>query len=130
MGSVKIDTQAKERTLDATYPALNSPAGLRILLSDYHALTQRRYAGDTAASDVLIDLATAVELAGLTNRQRQALELVYGEDLTQVEAGKRMGIAQKNVSEALDRALEAVAEVYWYWSAHGEGYTLTEGESS
>jgi DNA-directed RNA polymerase specialized sigma24 family protein len=128
MGSVKRDLHIAERALDATYPALNSPTGLRILLSDYHALTQRRYAGDTAASDVLIDLATAVELAGLTARQRQALALVYGEDLTQVEAGKRMGLAQNTVSEALDRALEAVAEVYWYWSAQGEGYT--EGESA
>lgn len=116
---------------ESAYPSLNNPAGLRILLSDYHALTQRRFAGDTAASDILIDLANAIELANLTTRQRQALDLVYGEDLTQAEAGERLGIAQKNVSEALERALDNIAEVYWYWSGHGEGYAVrSEGESA
>jgi predicted DNA-binding protein (UPF0251 family) len=43
--------------------------------------------------------------------------------LTQEEAGKRMGIAQKNVSEAVDRALENIAEVYYYWARHREGYS-------
>ncbi|MFZ7945682.1 sigma factor-like helix-turn-helix DNA-binding protein [Neobacillus sp. 19] len=77
----------------------------------------------------MVDLATAIERAGLTDRQRQALRLVYEEDLTQEEAGKRMGIAQKNVSEALDRAIDSIAEIYYYWARHGEGYTLpTKGD--
>jgi hypothetical protein len=36
MGAVKVDLTQKERSLDAKYPALDSPANLRILLSDYH----------------------------------------------------------------------------------------------
>jgi RNA polymerase sigma factor (sigma-70 family) len=127
LGAVKIDTQSKERALDAKYTALDTPANLRILLGDYHALKIRRFNGDTAASDILIDLTKAVELAGLTGRQSEALRLVYELDLTQEEAGKRMGIAQKNVSEALDRALENIAEVYYYWSRHGEGYAIHGG---
>jgi DNA-directed RNA polymerase specialized sigma24 family protein len=121
---VKIDTQSKERSLDAKYPALDSPANLRILLSDIHALKVRQFQGDYDACVILVDLATAVEMAQLTGRQSEALRLVYEEDLTQEEAGKRMGIAQKNVSEALDRALENIAEVYYYWSRHGEGYAI------
>ena len=84
----------------------------------------RRFNGDTAASDILIDLFAAIQMAGLTDRQRQALRLVYEEDLTQEEAGRRMGIAQNSVSEAADRALENIAEVYWFWSRHGEGYCV------
>lgn len=38
MGEVKIDTHAKERSLDAKYLALDNPLGLRILLSDYHEM--------------------------------------------------------------------------------------------
>jgi DNA-directed RNA polymerase specialized sigma subunit len=87
MGATKIDVNAKERSLDAKYPALDNPQNLRILLGDYHALKIRRFNGDTAASDILIDLATAIAMAGLTERQRQALRLVYEEDLTQEEAG-------------------------------------------
>jgi DNA-directed RNA polymerase specialized sigma24 family protein len=124
MGSVKIDLTQKERSLDEKYPALDRPENLRILLSDYHALKLRRFNGDTAASDVLIDLATAIEKAGLTARQAEAMRLVYELDLTQEEAGRRMGIAQNSVSEAVDRALEAVSEVYWYWCGHGEGYKM------
>ena len=127
MGVVKIDTHSKERTLDAKYPALDNPTGLRILLSDYHALINRQYQGDYDAVVLLADLATAIAMARLTDRQREALRLVYEEDLTQEEAGKRLGIAQKNVSEALDRAIENIAEVYYYWSRHGEGYAINGG---
>jgi RNA polymerase sigma factor (sigma-70 family) len=127
MGAVKIDTQSKERALDAKYAALDTPANLRILLGDYHALKLRRFNGDTSASDILIDLATAIAMAGLTDRQRQALRLVYEEDLTQEDAGKRMGIRQDVVSYHVDRAIEAVAEVYWYWTRHGEGYGIHGG---
>jgi RNA polymerase sigma factor (sigma-70 family) len=122
LGAVKVDLHSKERSLEAKYPALDNPTNLRILLSDYHALINRQYQGDYAAVDILVDLRKAIELAALTGRQSEALRLVYEEDLTQEEAGKRLGIAQKNVSEALDRAIENIAEVYWYWARHGEGY--------
>jgi RNA polymerase sigma factor (sigma-70 family) len=84
--------------------------------------------GDYDAVILLTDLRKAIQMAGLTGRQSEALRLVYEEDLTQEEAGRRMGIAQKNVSEALDRAIENIAEVYWYWSWHGEGYRIGNTE--
>jgi RNA polymerase sigma factor (sigma-70 family) len=73
---------------------------------------------------LLADLETAISMAKLTERQSEALRLVYEEDLTQEEAGKLMGIAQNSVSEAVDRAVENIAEVYWFWSRHGEGYSV------
>jgi hypothetical protein len=89
LGAVKIDTQSKERSLDAKYPALDTPQNLRILLSDLHALKVRQFQGDYSAVDILVDLRKAIELAQLTGRQSEALKLVYEEDLTQEEAGKR-----------------------------------------
>jgi DNA-directed RNA polymerase specialized sigma24 family protein len=124
VGAVKIDLNAKERSLEARYPALDSPANLRILLSDYHALINRQYQGDYDAVVLLADLSTAIEMAQLTSRQASALRLVYEEDLTQEEAGKRMGIRQDVVSYHVDRAVEAISEVYYYWSHHGEGYAI------
>lgn len=92
----------------------------------------RQFQGDYDAVVLLTDLRKAVTMAQLTGRQSEALRLVYELDLTQEEAGKRMGIAQNSVSEAVDRAIENIAEVYWFWSRHGEGYILTafknEGE--
>jgi RNA polymerase sigma factor (sigma-70 family) len=126
IGATKIDVHAKERSLDAKYHALDSAGGLRILLSDYHALINRQYQGDYDATVILIDLATAIAKAGLTDRQREALRLVYEEDLTQAEAGRRLNIAQNTVSEAVDRAIENIAEIYYYWSRHGEGYAINE----
>jgi DNA-directed RNA polymerase specialized sigma24 family protein len=128
MGATKIDVNAKERSLDQRYPALDNPQNLRILLSDYHALVNRQYMGDYDAVVLLADLATATAMAGLTERQRQALRLVYEEDLTQEEAGRRMGIRQDVVSYHVDRAIEAVAEVYWYWTRHDEGYSVGNTE--
>ena len=124
MGSVKIDLSTKERALEERYPALDNPLGLRILLSDYHALKVRQYSGDYDAVVLLADLTTAIQMAGLTDRQRQAMRLVYEEDLTQEEAGKRMGVHRIVVLEHIEKALEAISDVYYYWSHHGEGYAI------
>jgi DNA-directed RNA polymerase specialized sigma24 family protein len=134
MGSVKRDLNVNERSLEAKYPALDTPQNLRILLSDYHALVNRQYMGDYDAVILLTDLRKAIELAQLTGRQSEALRLVYEEDLTQEEAGKRLtgpnglGIRQDVVSYHVDRAIEAIAEVYWYWARHDEGYNVGNTE--
>jgi RNA polymerase sigma factor (sigma-70 family) len=124
MGSVKRDLHVNERSLEEKYPALDSPANLRILLSDYHALVNRQYMGDYEAVILLTDLRKAISMAHLTGRQSEALRLVYEEDLTQEEAGKRMGIAQQAVEQHVNNAIEAISEIYYYWSRHGEGYAI------
>lgn len=123
MGSVKRDLHVNERSLEENYPALDNPLGLRILLSDYHSLVNRQYLGDYDSVIILADLSTAIEMAQLTDRQRRALRLVYEEDLTQEEAGKRMGIAKQNVHSYVNTAIEKISEVYYYWCGHREGYT-------
>ncbi|MEK5109856.1 sigma factor-like helix-turn-helix DNA-binding protein [Cytobacillus sp. FSL K6-0129] len=110
--------------------ALDNTEGVRRLLADYHALKQRRFAGDNAASDILIDLQTAIERAGLTDRQRQAMHLVYGEDLTQTDAGERMGVSKQTVNRLINVASAKVAQVYESWCRRGEGYVLSEREDA
>lgn len=122
MGVTKVDLHRKDREFNAAY-ALDNAEGVKLLLADYQKFVSRKRCGDYAAVEVLIDIHKAIELAGLTDRQRQAIELVYFGELTQTEAGERMGIAQKNVNEALDRASEKLADIYCYWAGHGEGYT-------
>jgi DNA-directed RNA polymerase specialized sigma24 family protein len=124
MGSVKIDTHAKERSLEAKYPALDNSEGVRLLLGDYHALRERQYAGDYDAVVILADLATAIERASLTNRQRQAVELVYFDDLTQVDAANRMGCSKQTVNRLTMVSLTKIARVYEKWARYGEGYAL------
>ena len=111
--------------------ALDSAVGVRLLLSEYHALQERQYQGDTDAIILLADLSTAINTAGLTDRQRQALTLVYVEDLTQAKAGEAMGVSQQAVDNYLNTAVEKIAEIYYFWAGHGEGYSITntEGES-
>ncbi|MEY8188635.1 hypothetical protein AB4X15_03030 [Peribacillus simplex] len=75
IGATKIDLQAGERRLSERY-ASDSAVGVRLLLSEYHALQERQYQGDTDAIILLADLETAINTAGLTDRQRQALDLV------------------------------------------------------
>ncbi|WP_306816995.1 sigma factor-like helix-turn-helix DNA-binding protein [Bacillus subtilis] len=94
-----------------------------MLLADYQKFFSRKRCGDYDAATILIDIHKAIELANLTDRQRQAIELVYFGELTQAEAGERMGIAQNTLSETLDRAAEKIADVYYYWASHNEGYT-------
>ncbi|KUP31088.1 RNA polymerase subunit sigma [Bacillus halotolerans] len=122
MGSVKVDLHRKEREFDATY-ALDNAEGVKLLLADYQKFVSRKRCGDYDAATILIDIHKAIELANLTDRQRQAIELVYFGELTQAEAGERMGIAKQNVEAYISRSAEKVADIYYYWASHNEGYT-------
>ena len=124
MGVSKFDNEAAHRKLSARY-ALDNPKGIRLLLGEISALSSRRFNGDYAASDILIDLETAISKAGLTGRQCQALKLVFEEDLTQSEAGKRLGIRQNTVADSLRVALVKIAAVYENWAWRDEGYSLS-----
>lgn len=90
----------------------------RAILRNLHALNERRYVGDTNASDTLVDFADAVKRAKLTARQAEALRLVYVEDLTQKVAGERMGVEQQTVKIYADTAAEKIDEVYEYIAWH------------
>lgn len=129
IGSVKVDLSTKERALEESYPALNTAAGIKRLLAERGALELRQYAGDYDAVLMLIDLTTAISAAKLTDRQREALRLVYTEDLTQEDAAKALDISRDNVKRRIDVAVEKIAAVYEYWGWHGEGYSIVNNET-
>ncbi|WP_018755180.1 sigma factor-like helix-turn-helix DNA-binding protein [Paenibacillus terrigena] len=119
MGHVKkIDIHAKERSYTQKY-ALNTAGGVKALLRDRHQIANRRFKGDTAASDILIDLHSAIESAELTERQAEVIAWVYGVDATQTEAARIMGITQQTVGESLAAAEERIAAVFSRWD-YGE----------
>jgi DNA-directed RNA polymerase specialized sigma subunit len=124
MGATKVDIHSKDRALEESYPALNTSAGIKRLLADRNALLIRQYSGDYAAVDILCDLTTAITEAKLTERQSEAIRLVYEADLTQEEAARQAGVDKSVMSRRLDTAAEKIAEVYEYWGWHGEGYDL------
>lgn len=84
----------------------------RAILSNYHALVERQYVGDTDAICALLDLATAVAKAKLTARQAEAMRLVYGEGMTQKDAGAAMGLKQDAVSHLIRRAIASIQTAY------------------
>ena len=88
----------------------------KAVLTNLHALRERRYVGDLDASDTLIDFERAVKAAKLTARQAEAIRLHYYDGHKQADVAKVMGIAQKNVSELLDRATDELDEVYEMWA--------------
>ena len=88
----------------------------KAILRNYHALEARKYVGDLDAICTLIDLEIAVTLAQLTDRQFEALRLVYGEDLTQAGAGKCMGVSQVAVKQFVDDTIARIDEVYEAWA--------------
>jgi DNA-directed RNA polymerase specialized sigma24 family protein len=100
------------------------------LLKDIHRLRERRFhAGDYAACDILADLQTAINRAGLTNRQRQALYWVYEEDLTQKDAAVQMGVTREAVTQLIGGAVERIAGVFSGWD-YGEITVVYDNESN
>ncbi|WP_339273767.1 RNA polymerase subunit sigma [Paenibacillus sp. FSL W8-0426] len=118
MGHVKIDVEKGSRSYSVKY-SLNDAAGVKALLRDRHRISSARFRGDYAACDILIDLHSAINSAGLTERQTEAIAWVYGVDITQAKAAELMGITQQTLGETLDRAAEKLAAVYKRWE-YGE----------
>lgn len=88
----------------------------KAVLTNLHALRQRRYVGDLDASDTLIDFERAVEMAQLTARQAEALRLHYDNGLKQKDAATVMGVGQPNVKAYIDAATEKIDDIYEYWA--------------
>lgn len=129
MGACNVDLTQKGRAYSQSY-ALNDSVGVRALLRDRHVIASRRERGDTAASDILIDLHSAIESAELSNNQAEVIAWLYGFDLTQADAARIMGIAQKNVSEYAEIAVERIAAVFKRWEYGTVNVEITEGAAA
>lgn len=119
MGACAVDITKGHREYSVRY-TLNDRTGVDMLLADAHRLMSRRYhSGDYVASDILIDLATAIKAAKLTARQTEAFRLYYVDDLSMEDVGVRMGIGKQRVSRLVITGLNRVAAVYARWN-YGE----------
>lgn len=118
IGHVKVDIEKGSRSYSVKY-SLNDAAGVKALLRDRHRISSARFRGDYAACDILVDLHSAINSAGLTDRQTEAIAFVYGIDVTQAEAARQMGITQQAVKKMIDEAAEKMAVVYRRWE-YGE----------
>jgi DNA-directed RNA polymerase specialized sigma24 family protein len=114
MGAVRFDIEAGHRQKEEIY-ALDTVEGVHCLLRDYHEISERRYKGDLAAVDILIDLGRAIKRARLTPRQREAMNLYYIRCLTQEEAADVMGIEQHTLTAHLRGGVKKVAAVFARW---------------
>lgn len=99
--------------------ALNDVAGIKKLLRDRHAVSSARFGGDYNAADILIDLHSAINSAGLTDIQAETVAWVSGADLTQHDVARVMDVTRQSVAKTYDTACEKIAAVYLRWN-YGE----------
>ncbi|MFW5434332.1 sigma factor-like helix-turn-helix DNA-binding protein [Paenibacillus apiarius] len=118
MGAVKVDIAEDSRKYTQSY-ALNTAKGVEKLLRDRHKIAARRFGGDYAACDILIDLNEAVDAAKLSRRQAEAVTYLYGCDLTQADAAAEMGVTQPAVVKFNVEACRKIARVFRDWD-YGE----------
>lgn len=89
---------------------VNREKRVRKLLTDYYEVYERQFIyGDYGAVDELIDLTYAIGKAELTDRQREALRLVYVEQLTQAEAAEKVQCSQPAVNYRVEGAIKKIA---------------------
>ncbi|ARO60166.1 Uncharacterized protein B5E38_2641 [Bacillus cereus] len=124
MGVSKYDNEASHRRIEQEY-ALDNPKSIDILLRHLPYMQERRFNGDYAASDVLMDMETAISQADLTDRQRQVLRLVYFEDMKQRDVAILLGITAPTVNLYKRLLAQKVAAVFERWAWSDEGYKLT-----
>lgn len=124
MGVSKYDNEASHRRIEQEY-ALDNPKSIDLLLRHLPYMQERRFNGDYAASDILIDLETAISKADLTDRQRQVLRLVYFEDMKQRDVAISLGITAPTVNLYKRLLAQKIAAVFERWAWSDEGYKLT-----
>lgn len=118
MGAVKVDIEKDQRKYKESY-ALNTAKGVEKLLRDRHRIASRRFNGDYAACDIIIDLNDAIEKAKLSRRQVETITFLYGCDLTQSEAAAEMSVTQQAVQQFNSEACRKIAQVFREWD-YGE----------
>ncbi|EJV61777.1 hypothetical protein IEO_03072 [Bacillus wiedmannii] len=124
MGVSKYDNEASHRRIEHNY-ALDNPKSIDLLLRHLPYMQERRFNGDYAACDILIDLETAVAKADLTDRQRQVLRLVYFEDMKQRDVAISLSITAPTVNLYKRLLAQKIAAVFERWAWEDEGYKLT-----
>lgn len=88
---------------------------VREVFGEIPYMTAQRDAGDFHAADSLVDVEYALRAAGLTPKQRKALELRYTYDMEFSEIGAAMGVTKQAAHRTITRAEMKLAEVFEEW---------------
>ncbi|HHT7127808.1 TPA: sigma factor-like helix-turn-helix DNA-binding protein [Bacillus cereus] len=104
---------------------MDNSKSIDLLLRHLPYMQERRFNGDYAASDVLMDMETAISNADLTDRQRQVLRLVYFKDMKQTQVAVEMGITAPTINLYKRLLTQKIAAVFERWAWSDEGYKLT-----
>lgn len=86
---------------------------VRKLLTNIDQIYERQFAqGDYGATIMLIDLERAIKKAELTDRQVEAIRLVYFEGKSRAEVGRLKGIDRSVVSRHVNKGITEIAKSY------------------
>lgn len=88
---------------------------VRRLLAQYHDLKARQDVGDFGATDILIDLHYAIKRAGMTQKQREAFDLVFMRGWAQKGVALLLGITEPALTYRLSAAIVKLAAVLEAW---------------
>lgn len=105
-----------ESTLENVYTGKNDATIGRY--TDHDGKKRRIYDYMTPERDMALmptehlDLYTALDSAGLTARQREAVDLVYFEGMTQEDAAEQMGVSRASLRTNIDRSISKLKEYY------------------
>lgn len=91
---------------------LKGEARVRMLLALVPYFRERQYSGNYYDNDDVNDILDAIERAGLTDRQREIIQLIFFEDLTQTAAARQLRISQPTIREHEERAVARITEAY------------------
>lgn len=87
------------------------------LLEHYDSVSQKRDEGAYHLSDELLDLEHAIKDAELTDRQRESIELTFGQGYEHHEAARVIGVERSVVTRHCAAAIRKIASIYEQWEA-------------
>lgn len=104
MGDVEFgDRRYRGRKKDYYYDANNTPQVTNNKLVDEFNATENE-------ADIAIDIELLLSNAGLTKRQREVFELIYVEDLTQMDAAEKLDISQPAIKSHISVGIKKLKE--------------------
>lgn len=112
MGSVSIDVNSSERTLEVTFP-MNTRGGVETFLENYNHIREMTYYGaDYDALIMLVDFDKALVCSRLSAREQQAIVAVFFYDMKRVDLATQLDVTKQTVQTWLTRATTKLAKYY------------------
>jgi DNA-directed RNA polymerase specialized sigma subunit len=119
MGVSNYDKEGSNRRLEAMY-VLTTAEGVEELLGMWDKIILMPYErGDYGVVDLIIDTEIAIERAGLTAKQRTALDLVLRQGYTQKEVSQLVGVSPPAINKLIARGTEKISDVFTKWTKQG-----------